>query len=616
MWSDKNSKGHENTIVIVGVLTIILLGPIVCSGLFLAPLALGICLIVLAWRFWSPRGALITEIILLAMLIYWAYYSDFRGVPLSEWRLIMLDKIAPWIITENPAPRWQIVFLRYVNYSILFSPLGFACWACLAIKAGLPGELWRWIKCDDEPYVPKNEYCIGEDSFPEIVQIGSDISTKKSISLTEDMRLRHTQILGATGYGKTESVLKNLIHNDIGNGRGLLLIDGKGDADLRDQIITVAREFNRFEDIRYFNYSDSVRGMTYNPVLNGSATEIRDRIIDALDWSEEYYKKCASSALLLALQIFEHQHEKPTLAKIVGFLMNPGVFPGVVPSELSALYKDFRENHAKRLPEIKGLITDLNNLILSGGGKFLSEESPEINLLTAVREKRIVIMQVSTLDFGMTARAFGRLVIQDLKAVCGIINRDASSGRDLFSVYIDEFESFAHESFNELLSKARGAGIGITICHQSMGDLEKIGPFFQKQITENTNNKIILHVNDEETVEYFANMAGTKQTKRTTYQVEEDIFGTRKTGVGSRRDVEEFIIHPNAFRNLKIGEAVVMTRNTGKTHVVKLNRLPRYESSHNYVEYFHEQARQTESRPQLGEELASKALRPLSKVIF
>jgi type IV secretory pathway TraG/TraD family ATPase VirD4 len=622
MLSNENTKGHENTVIIGAFIALILLGPIVSSGIIVVPLLAMIALLATLWKrsrnlAFMAGGASI-------LWVAWLYHiTPFSMLEMSQWRLFILDRIAPWILEEPPTTRWEIALFKYASYSLKFWPLGAACWFGLAYKMRWHEKIWQWINRQRQKDIPAepndihaaNTYVPEENPLKKYARIGDEAHTGEPVALTEEMRLRHTQILGATGYGKTESVLKTLIHNDIRNGRGVLLIDGKGDSGFRNQIIMASQNFGRFEDVCYFNFSDPVRTMTYNPVLNGSATEIRDRIIDALDWSEEYYKKCASSALLLTLQIFEHRRQKPTLEKIVGFLMNPGTYPGAIPSEVNALYKDFRENYAKRLPEIKGLITDLNNLILSGGGKFLSDESPDIDLLTAVREKKIIILQVSTLDFGMTARSFGRLVIQDLKAMCGILNREADVQRDLFCAYIDEFESFAHESFNELLSKARSAGIGITICHQSMGDLEKIGPFFQKQITENTNNKIILRVNDEETVEYFANMAGTKHTTRTTHQVEEDIFWTRKTGVGSRRDVEEFIIHPNVFRNLKIGEAVVLLRNTGKAHVTKLSRISPYGSNNDYVEFFHERARTRKLSGQ-SEEKSANALPQLSKAIF
>lgn len=611
MISEKKGVDHSALVIVGALIFITLLGPTVFSGLFM------FILIVCAWSIIraSYAGWLYGFLILSmwCFALYALYYlSPFYELPLNrlKWETRLIWLVAVFFDMNPESGYWKRI-INYLYYSLDFSPIGFLFWMGIAIHKKWYRGIFKWVKRQHLEHLNiQTRLKNNKDAF-----LGIDKNSGMSVLLSEDMRLRHTQVLGATGYGKTESVLKSLINNDIQCGRGLFLIDGKGDASLRDQIFMAAQHHGRQNDICYFDYSDPIRGMTYNPLLNGSATEVRDRIIDALDWSEEYYKKCASSALLIALQIFSYRKQKITLEKLVNFLMNPKIFPGEIPTELEALYKDFCDNHAKRLPEIKGLITDLNNLILSGSGRFLNDETPDIDLFQAIREKRIIIFQVSTLDYGITARSFGRLVVQDLKSVCGMINRQPGFPRNLFSVYIDEFESFAHESFNELLSKARSAGIGITILHQSMGDLEKVGPYFQKQITENTNNKIILRVNDEETVEYFANMAGTKQTTRMTHQVEEDFFSIRKTGMGSRRDVEEFNIHPNIIRSLKIGEAVIMTRNTGKSHVTKLALPKKYDITSDLVAAIHDRAQHQETTKKPMNQ-SRKQVRPLSAELF
>lgn len=577
MFSNDNKQGLDATVIVGALLLLSFLGPVIFSGTLLLPLVLMILLIAVnGARSWLWGFLMFMVCIDVVMAVY--YFSPLPDYPVSEWKDIVLTFLMQVWGGDPAQDRASLIFLRYLSYSLRFLPLGFLFWFGLAIHKKWHRKFTNYFQAQ---FIRSRNYSklrqSGKDTF-----VGIDKKSGSSVLLSEDMRRRHTQILGATGYGKTESALMSLIRNDIKNGRGMILIDGKGDIGLRDQIMSYAEQCGREDDLRYLSYSHVSSSMSYNPLLNGSSAEIRDRIVESLEWSEEYYKKCASSALLLALQILEYQKRKPTLELLRDFLILPKAFGKSVPDTLQLLYRDFCDNYAKRYPEVKGLMTDLNNIILSGAGSILSTVKPDIDFFDAVIGKKIVILQVSTLDYGMTARTFGRMAIQDLKAVCGMINRDSSIQRDLFSVYIDEFESFAHESFNELLSKARSAGMGITISHQSMGDLEKIGPFFQKQITENTNNKIILHINDEETVEYFANMSGTKPVSRTTYQVEEDFISSRRTGTGSRRDVEEFIVHPNVFRNLNIGEAVVMTRNNGESRLVKLDRPPQIKVLRDY----------------------------------
>jgi hypothetical protein len=609
MNSQNKSQDHSNLVVCFGALFLLLAPSVVLSGAILLPLGTMLVLTYLAAARDRVYGLMVGLICLMFFMVGYRY-SIFSDYPVNEWYDLVIFNLTELLGGQPGATPMSRVPWVVARLSVLLLPFGIGVWGWFFTsrkwhQKGMKFMRQKRINGLNFPRLRRR----GKDTF-----LGVDKKSGVSVILSEDMRVRHTQVLGATGYGKTESVLMTMIRNDIENGRGLLLIDGKGDLNFRDQIMTYARHCGREADLRYLSYSHSDASMRYNPLLNGSSAEVRDRIVDSLEWSEEYYKKCASSALLMALQILEHQNRKPTLELVKDFLMFPEAFGKSVPDTLKPLYRDFCGHHNKRYPEVHGLVTDLCNIILSGSGRKMISTKPDINLVDAVREKQIVIFQVSTLDYGMTARTFGRLAIQDMKAVCGILNRERSTRRGLFSMYIDEFESFAHESFNELLSKARSAGIGITISHQSLGDLEKVGPFFQKQITENTNNKIILRVNDEETVEYFSGMAGTRKAERMTYQIEDGVMA-RKTGAASLREVEEFIVHPNDFRKLGIGEAVVMTHNNQVSKVVKLDRAPRMPVACDYTSDFTEWNKER-SRNEFRESVEKTNAQRLSTEIF
>lgn len=63
----------------------------------------------------------------------------------------------------------------------------------------------------------------GEDA------VFSGLSEKgKSIYVKQQYRKMHTQVVGTTNAGKTESVILPWAIDDIRKGRGLLIIDGKG----------------------------------------------------------------------------------------------------------------------------------------------------------------------------------------------------------------------------------------------------------------------------------------------------------------------------------------------------------------------------------------------------
>src|SRR5262249_12485604 len=63
----------------------------------------------------------------------------------------------------------------------------------------------------------------------ESVLLGEESDLKMPIYLPDHIRCRHVHILGATGSGKTESVILNLVKQDIDRGLGAIIADAKGD---------------------------------------------------------------------------------------------------------------------------------------------------------------------------------------------------------------------------------------------------------------------------------------------------------------------------------------------------------------------------------------------------
>lgn len=116
------------------------------------------------------------------------------------------------------------------------------------------------------------------------------------------------------------------------------------------------------------------------------------------------------------------------------------------------------------------------------------------------------------------------------------------------------------------MDRARGAGCGIVIAHQSRADLTAVSPEFQKRIEANANTKIIGSMEDPQDREYYAKILGTKTTHKETIQVQEDWFGSHATGMKSIREVEEFIVHPNHIASLERGEVFTLSRTVDQHH--------------------------------------------------
>src|SRR2546425_396704 len=84
----------------------------------------------------------------------------------------------------------------------------------------------------------------------------------RSFGIAQRDRLMHTEVIGKSGQGKS-TLLKNLIANDLGAGRGLLLLDPHGD--LVDAVLGLVPE-SRIADTIYVNPADADFPIAFNPL--------------------------------------------------------------------------------------------------------------------------------------------------------------------------------------------------------------------------------------------------------------------------------------------------------------------------------------------------------------
>lgn len=142
-----------------------------------------------------------------------------------------------------------------------------------------------------------------------------------------------------------------------------------------------------------------------------------------------------------------------------------------------------------------------------------------------------------------------------------------------FSCILDDFQDYIYEGFASLLNKSRSANVGVVFSHQSLGDLDKVSESFRNVVLTNTNVQIILRLNDPDTCEYFAKTLGTKTVTKVTEQTDDE----KKTGAGTMREVEQYLFHPNVFKNLPSGYAIVSIPHRDGVKRMKVHLAPRPE---------------------------------------
>lgn len=402
-------------------------------------------------------------------------------------------------------------------------------------------------------------------------------------TLSEGQLNHHVHIVGASGYGKTV-LLSHLIEQRIKQGKGLLFIDLKGDMDTLLKLTQYAIDAGRSQDLCTLSLSEKNLSVPYNILGEGNPTQLRDRIVGSLNWSEEYYKNQAASFLLrlfIVLTWFrEHRNEAIHLGKVLECIQSTdelnkigNQIPASEPN-LRLIMQDLvdfsKDKDSYR--SLQGLRTQIESIVLSDFGSLMATSSPGINLFDAYKESKIIFLFLDSRRYGETAKAVGRFILQDLKYSSGKVDAEIpKKDRKPFSVIIDEFADLASEDFIGFLDRARSSKTSVVVSHQELCDLNRISPEFAGRLMGNTSTLYSFLQKRPESAETIASIGGTRKSWKETLSSDKFMGIDVLNGAKSHREVEEFNIHPNVIKSLEVGVCVCIKKYpTSKAYLVNI----------------------------------------------
>ena len=409
---------------------------------------------------------------------------------------------------------------------------------------------------------------IGREDHPaDGVLLGVEQGSGRPVAITDRELNQHVFLVGTTGSGKTTTIM-NFVESALQRGLPLVLVDGKGDAEVAAALEALARTCGRTLKV-FAMRGDSCR---YDPLAQGGPTELRDKLLYLSEWSEPHYEALASRYLQFVLRVFERAGTRSDL---------PGLAQHLDPDRLAGLVRRIPDRREQadlldvldgfRTNEIRGLAARLAVLAESEIGHLFRREGDVIDLTRSIAAREVVLFSLDSLGFPEYSRLLGRLIVTDLKGAAARAYRQRSG---MVYCIFDEFSVFISKAVVDLIGKARGAGFCALIATQSLGDIETAaGSAVVDQIIDNCNTFIIHQQNSPAGAEKLAGIVGTRRALELTRQVEETFLGRCWTGLGTVREVREYVVHPDEIKALRTGEAVVVRKAAGSVQRVWIRKV-------------------------------------------
>ncbi len=289
-------------------------------------------------------------------------------------------------------------------------------------------------------------------------------------------RSRHMYVIGKTGMGKS-TLLENIAVQDLKNGNGVCFIDPHGKT--ADLLLEYIPE-ERIKDVIYFAPFDTDHPISFNVmedvgydkrhlVASGLMSTFKKIWQDAWSARMEYILSNTLLALLeypdaTLLSVNKMLSDKKFREKVVANITDMSVKSFWV--DEFAKYTD--KFAAEATPAIQNKVGQFtaNPLIRN----IVGQPKSSFDLREVMDQKKILIVNLSKGRIGeVNAQLLGSMIVT--KIYLAAMSRADTNEEELkklpnFYLFVDEFQSFANESFADILSEARKYKLNLTITHQ------------------------------------------------------------------------------------------------------------------------------------------------------
>lgn len=314
------------------------------------------------------------------------------------------------------------------------------------------------------------------------------------LTLTDAVRRQHIHLIGKTGSGKS-TLLYNLMRSDLERGRGFALLDPHGDL---ARAVADAVPKSRITDTIYFDPLDT-HAVSYNPLFDISpihratvaahvVASFKHIWLDAWGPRLEYI---LTNAVRLLLDNHATLTDIPRLLRDTRYrteLLRRCTDPHIRDYwtlEYAGYTDRLRAEAIAPIQNKAGVFA--NNPIL----RAIVGQPSTIDIPHIMNNRKILLCNLSKRMGAEPSHILGALLVTGFAQ--GAEARDAigEGERQDFTLYVDEFQNYATESFAHILSEARKYRLNLVLANQFM---HQVPEMLRHAVIGNTGTLVVFRI--------------------------------------------------------------------------------------------------------------------------
>lgn len=304
-----------------------------------------------------------------------------------------------------------------------------------------------------------------------------------SLVLRPHDALRHVHLLGPSGSGKSH-LLANLVVQDIAAGRGVVVIEPK--SDLIERVLERIPA-HRLDDVVVLDGSGADSPVGINPLAGvhpGNRELVVDQMLGLLhslwrdSWGPRTNDVLHAGLLTIAASDF------PSLVALPALFTNDLFRRTAVaralrsnPWGLDAFWAWFEALSVEQRAQVLGpVMSKLRAFLLRPSMRaILGQTQPRFAMREVLTERKVLLVDLAKGSIGPEASALlGSIVLAQLWQAIQSRSGIDPARRHPVMVHVDEFQDYTHGTtdFADVLTQARGLGVGVTVSHQHLSQLD------------------------------------------------------------------------------------------------------------------------------------------------